>query len=84
MGRLNQVGICFLPNNRASIDQAPGPIIASVPPKVARTIEIDVSPPPAKTNQSSSAAVNAPATGVQRPAKTNIPKTAPAICRGPL
>ena len=76
----HQVVMCFLPNSRASIDHAPGPIIASVPPSTARMIDINVLPLPAKAIQSSTAAISAPATGVQNPANMNIPKTAPAAC----
>ena len=75
-----QLGICFLPNSRASIDHAPGPIIASVPPRTAKMIDIQAFPPPVKATQSSTAAISAPAMGVQKPAKINNPKTAPAIC----
>jgi len=34
--RIFQLAKCFLPNSRASIDHAPGPIIARVTPSIAR------------------------------------------------
>jgi hypothetical protein len=74
-----QISICFLPKRRASIDQAPGPIIANVPPKTASMTEIQISLPPVKTIQSSTAATSAPAIGVQSPTTTNNPRTAPII-----
>jgi hypothetical protein len=70
----------FLPNSKASTDHAPGPIIANVPPRTARIIDIHALPPLASAIQSSTAAISAPAMGVQRPAKMNTPNTAPAMC----
>jgi hypothetical protein len=43
-----QLPICFLPKSRASIDQAPGPIMANVAPSAARMIATDSSPAPVK------------------------------------
>lgn len=74
-----QLLICFLPKSRASIDQAPGPIIANVPPNAASISDIQISLSPARTIQSSMAATSAPTKGVHRPAKMNKPKTDPVI-----
>jgi len=38
------VPMCFLPKRRASMDHAPGPIMATVAPRVARMIGIQGSP----------------------------------------
>src|SRR5580704_10955729 len=48
IARADQVGMRFLPNSHASMDQAPGPIIASVPLKTARRIGTQGSPSMAK------------------------------------
>ncbi len=40
-----QLAKCFLPNSRASIDHAPGPIIARVTPSIAKMKEIHGSSP---------------------------------------
>lgn len=62
--------ICFLPKSRASIDQAPGPIIARVAPRVAKTRGSQKSPPPPeKAIHNSRPAMSAPAIGVHRPTK---------------
>ena len=69
----------FLPKSRASIDQAPGPIIANVPPKTASVSDIQILAPPATTIHNSTAPTSAPATGVHNPAKMNSPRIAPVI-----
>jgi len=69
--------MCFLPNNRASTDQAPGPIIANVALSVAAMIGIHVSPLRERRTQISVRLVSAPTTGVQRPTKINTDKPAP-------
>jgi hypothetical protein len=74
-----QVAICFLPNSRASIDQAPGPIIASVPPRTANTTDNSL-PAPASAIHPSMITISAPASGVHKPTKINNPSTAPVIC----
>jgi len=62
------------------MDQAPGPIIARVAPRVARTMDIEGPPPPEKTIHSSLAATTAPTTGVHRPARSSIPAPAAIKC----
>jgi hypothetical protein len=73
--------MCFRPNNRASIDQAPGPIIAKLALEAASTrasvglLRLE------KATQSSTAAVVDPAIGVHSPTRRNNPVAA-AIQRG--
>ena len=43
-------------------------------------IDIPALPPLSKAIQSATAAINAPARGVQKPIKMMTPKTAPATC----
>ena len=71
---------CFRPNNCASTDHAPGPIIASVAPDVANMME---SPSPLaqeKAIHTSTTAINAPQTGVHKPRNRSIPAPAPITC----
>jgi len=72
--------ICFLPNNCASTENAPGPIIARVAPKVAMRIVIPASPWYARPAHTSTAATRAPAKGVHNPIMTKIASTAPIAC----
>jgi hypothetical protein len=60
------------------MDQAPGPIIANVPPNAASMSDVQMSPPPAII-QSSTTATSAPTMGVHNPARMNSPRTAPVI-----
>lgn len=69
--------MCFLPNSRASIDQAPGPIIAIVALSVARMIGIEGSAMRERITQTSIKLTSVPTTGVHRPTKMNIDKPAP-------
>src|SRR5580693_6198499 len=69
--------MCFLPNSRASTDQAPGPIIANVALSAARTMGIQVFMPRERTTQTSIKLTSVPAIGVHRPAKMNMDKAAP-------
>jgi len=73
-----QDAICFLPKSRASIDHAPGPIIAKVPPKTANTND-DSLPAPVKALHSWMMTISPPARGVQKPTRINNPSTAPII-----
>lgn len=73
-------GMRFLPYSRASIDHAPGPIIASVPPSRAKTIDIHALLPLANAIQSPTTARNPPAMGVQKPTMMNSPRIAAAMC----
>jgi len=68
------------PNKRASIDQAPGPIIANVAPNTATMMEDQISAAFAHSNHPPAIATNVPATGVHRPTKRHVPTTAPNIC----
>jgi len=67
---------CFLPKRRASIDHAPGPIIARLAPKAARSN--GASPPERVENaiHSSTTAIEVPLTGVHRPKNSNMPQPA--------
>jgi hypothetical protein len=69
--------MCFLPNSRASIDQAPGPIIANEAESVANMIGIQGSAVRESTTQISMKLTSALATGVHRPIKMNTDKPAP-------
>jgi hypothetical protein len=59
-GCLCQVQMCFWPKRQASMDHAPGPIIAMVAPKVARTIGIQGLLPLANAIYSSTAPIKLP------------------------
>ena len=76
---ISEIAICFLPNSRASIDHAPGPIIANVPPRTANTNDNSL-PAPAKAIHTSMMTSSAPARGVEKPARINNPSTAAMIC----
>lgn len=67
----------FLPKSCASIDQAPGPTIAKVAPRMAIIIDIAGSPALDKLIQISTMAIKVPATGVHKPTRINIPPAAP-------
>ena len=69
----------FLPKSFASTDQAPGPIIARVAPKVAKRIGTHEVSKRAKTIQSSAIATRAPMMGVHNPRARKIPAVAPTI-----
>jgi len=74
--------MCFLPNSRASIDQAPGPIIAKVTPRIAKVTEMRELLECVRTFHVSTHATKAPATGVQRPNSRSTPAAAPIIAGG--
>ena len=76
-----QLTMRFLPNSRASIDTAPGPIIAKLAARVAKMMEIQGSPTRARTIVTSMIATIVPNTGVHRPTRRNIPVPAPTKCR---
>ena len=69
--------MCFLPNSRASTDQAPGPIIANAALSVATMLGIHESPVRQRRSQISVTLVSVPTMGVHRPTKMNIDKPAP-------
>jgi hypothetical protein len=71
----------FLPNNLASIDHAPGPIIARVTPSVAKKMHIQGSRVWNKMMDISMIATTVPATGVHKPTRRNIPAAAPIKCK---
>src|ERR1700679_566923 len=77
--------MCFLPKRRASMDQAPGPIIARAAARTACTIGIHGSPECEKYREKAihtlTMAASVPATGVHEPIRRSIPATAPMICR---
>ena len=75
-----QPRICFLPNSRASIENAPGPIIAKVPPMVARKIAIPTLPEHVKAIHISRATISVPVNGVHRPVIMQIANNALRIC----
>jgi len=61
----------FLPNKRASIDQAPGPSIAKAAAMAAKTACPQGSPHPENADQNAKTESAPPAIGVQRPAQSN-------------
>lgn len=69
--------MCFLPNSRASIDHAPGPIIANVALSVARMTGIEGSTVRERMTQTSIKLTSVPTMGVHRPSKTKIDKPTP-------
>jgi len=77
--------MCFLPNSRASMDQAPGPTIARTAPRTPCTMGIHGSPECGKCCEKAidnlTMAASAPATGVHRPIKRRIPAPIPVICK---
>jgi len=66
----------FLPNSRASTDQAPGPIIAKLTPRVARIKGIQGPVGREKRIQPSVRPSSVPTAGVHKPSRINIPKPA--------
>ena len=66
----------FLPNNFASIDHAPGPIIARVTLSVAKRMHIHGSRVWKKMMDISIIATSVPTTGVHKPTRRNIPAAA--------
>ena len=72
--------MCFLPNSRASIDQAPGPIIAKVAPRIASIMGTNGSPTRDTTIHSSTMVTRTPPTGVHKPTRRSIPTPAPMMC----
>jgi hypothetical protein len=80
--------MCFLPNRRASIDQAPGPIIANAAAKIACARASHGSPECEENRQIAShnlaAAANTPASGVNTPANRSIAAAMPTICRATI
>jgi hypothetical protein len=59
--------MCFRPNNRASSDHAPGPIIAKLTPKPEINIAVHRSAAPQKRSHSCVAAIRIPIYGVHSP-----------------
>ena len=72
--------MCFLPKRRASIDQAPGPIMANVAPSTTNVTEDTGSPALEHRIHPFAIATSVPATGVHSPIKRSIPATAPTAC----
>jgi hypothetical protein len=72
--------MCRLPKRRASIDQAPGPIMANVAPSTANVTEDTGLPPLDQRIHPSAITTSVPATGVHKPTKRNAPATAPTVC----
>lgn len=77
--------MCFLPNLRASIDQAPGPIIANAAANTACARLTHGSPECERSCESAihilMPAASAPASGVKTPANRSIPAAMPIIWR---
>jgi len=71
--------MCFLPKSLASMDQAPGPIIANVAPKTANVTEISGLVESVKTFHVSTTAIRVPASGVHRPTSSIMPAAPPMI-----
>lgn len=80
--KLYRCGIskCFRPKRRASIDHAPGPIIASVRPNAASIMEMPAPSTQENAIHDSTTAINAPQTGVHKPSSSNAPALAPMRC----
>jgi len=80
--------MCFLPNRRASIDQAPGPIIANAAATAACARLTHGSPECEKSCESAihtlTPAASAPASGVNSPANRSIAAAMPIIWRAIL
>ena len=72
--------MCFLPKRRASMDQAPGPIIAKVAPRVANMMGMNGLAGREKAIQTSTMATSVPAIGVHKPTRRGIPALAAIIC----
>ena len=75
-----EASMCFLPKRRASIDQAPGPIMANVAPSTTNVTEDTGSPALEHRIHPLAIATSVPATGVHSPIKRSIPATAPTAC----
>ena len=77
--------MCFLPNRRASIDQAPGPIIANAAAKIACARVTHGSPEWEENREIAihtlAAAASTPASGVNTPTNRSIAAAMPIICR---
>jgi hypothetical protein len=77
--------MCFLPNRRASIDQAPGPIIAKAAAKIACARVTHGSPECEENSEIAihtlAAAPSPPASGVNTPTNRSIAAAMPIICR---
>src|SRR5262245_44871496 len=76
--RCRHVSRCLRPKSLASIDHAPGPIIATVPANVARAIGIQGSLTLTATHNSITA-IKVPTIGVHRPIIRRIPAKATTI-----
>src|SRR5262245_25771852 len=72
--------MCRLPKRRASIDQAPRPIMANVAPRTASMAEGTGLPALDHSNHASAIAISVPATGIHKPIRRSIPATAPTAC----
>ena len=73
------VSMRFLPNSRASMDQAPGPTIARLAPNAASMIGGQGFPGLEYAIHASTRTTRTPATGVHKPARRRIPATAPIV-----
>ena len=71
--------MCFLPKSLASMDQAPGPIIANVAPRMPRVMEMSGLVDRVKMFHASSTAIRVPASGVHKPNNISSPVAAPMI-----
>ena len=71
--------MCFLPKSLASMDQAPGPIIANVAPRMPSVMEISGLVDRIKMFHASSTAIRVPASGVHRPTSSIMPAAPPMI-----
>ena len=70
----------FLPKSQASTDHDPGPIIASVSPRVASKTDVSVLLLADSAIHTSAPVTTAPANGVHNPAIRKMPPSA-ATCR---
>jgi len=72
--------MCLLPKRRASIDQAPGPIMANVAPSTTSETEDKGSPALEHRIHPFAIATSIPAAGVNNPTRRNAPATNATDC----
>src|ERR1700722_10008129 len=75
--RCAYVSMCFLPKRRASMDHAPGPIIAAVPPQGCQHNHHRGITGTSKSDPQFDNGDQSPTTGIQRPMSRKIPAQAP-------
>lgn len=74
------MSICFLPKSRASMDHAPGPIMAKVAPSATSMMHTHGSAGWDVRMISSATAITIPAIGVHKPKSSRIPAPVAKAC----